>query len=160
VPRVPLPNVGMTFTGEKFNPSPARTLLPGRRSYGLIRQSHMALLSFGSRLVQEVFAGCYQPLLPSGPSRRYLCKSFPGCLIPYPGGPTKCIHLFLPPCHRPSPIRHWVGFSRGTFRGCRYSFREIELTCIRIDRSRAWNHREWLFGRLEDLLVLAGILGC
>jgi len=110
VPRVPLPNVGITPTGETCTPSPARTLLLGHRSYGLIRQSRLALPSFGLSLVQEVFAGCYQPLLPPGSSRRYLCKSFLGCLVPYPGGPTECIYLFLPPCHRPSPREVWVGF--------------------------------------------------
>jgi hypothetical protein len=131
VPRVPSPNVGITRTGEMCTPSPARTLLLGHRSYGLIRQSRLALLSFGLSLVQEVFAGCYQPLLPSGPSRRYLCESFLGCLVPCHGGPTECLYLFLPPCHRPSPREDWVGFpllsanttSRGScFRGCRHSF--------------------------------------
>src|SRR5262249_47708235 len=32
-----------------------------------------------------------------------LRESFLGCLIPYPGGPTACICLFLPLCHRPYP---------------------------------------------------------
>ena len=116
---------------ERRVPPPARTLLPGHRSYGLIRQSRLALLSFGLSLVQEVFAGCYQPLLPPGSSRRYLCESFLGCWVPYHGGPTECIYLFLPPCHRPSPREVWVGFpllsanttSRGgCFRGCRHFF--------------------------------------
>src|ERR1019366_2442357 len=116
---------------EDVRSIPARTLLPGRRSYGLIRQSHLALLSFSLGLVQEVFAGCYQPLLPPGSSRRYLCESFLGCLVPYHGGPTECVYLFLPPCHRPSPREVWVGFpllsanttSRGgCFRGCRHFF--------------------------------------
>src|SRR5215467_13743554 len=31
-------------------------------------------------LSPEVLAGCCEPLLGSGSSRRYLCKSFPGCL--------------------------------------------------------------------------------
>src|SRR5664280_1216290 len=88
---------------EDVRSIPARTLLPGRRSYGLIRQSHLALLAFGLGLVQEVFAGCYQPLLPTGSSRRYLCESFLGCLVPCDGGTTECFYLFLPPCHRPSP---------------------------------------------------------
>ena len=48
--------------------SPARTLLLGHRSYGLIRQSPPAPLSFGLSLVRGVSAGCYQPLLPAGPS--------------------------------------------------------------------------------------------
>ncbi len=34
-------------------------------------------------LVRGVFAGRFQPLLPTGSSRRYLCESFLGCLIPY-----------------------------------------------------------------------------
>src|SRR5258708_5077944 len=54
-------------------------------------------------LVRGVFAGRSQPLLPTGSSRRYLCESFLGCLIPYPGGSTKCFYLFLPLWHRPSP---------------------------------------------------------
>ena len=48
VPRVPSPNVGIVCTGEMCTPSPARTLLLGHRSYGLIRQSRLALLSFGA----------------------------------------------------------------------------------------------------------------
>ena len=128
-------------TGETYTPSPARTLLLGHRSYGLIRQSHLALLSFGLSLVQEVFAGCLQPLLPLGSSRRYLCESFLGCLVPYHGGPTECVYLFLPPCHRPSPREVWVGFpllsanttSRGgCFRGCRHFLyvQASEFACL------------------------------
>ena len=64
---------------------------------------HLALPSFSNCLVRGVLAGCYQPLLPAGSSRRYLCESFPRCLIPCHGGPTRCTHLFLPSCHRPSP---------------------------------------------------------
>jgi hypothetical protein len=62
------------------------------------------------RLVRRVFAGCYQPLLPPGCSRRYLRESFLRCLIPYPGGPTQCVYLLLPVCHRPSPLVNRVGF--------------------------------------------------
>src|SRR6516165_12222035 len=44
---------------------------------------------------------------------------------------TECSHLFLPPCHRPSPTGVWVGlpastrehdFPRSVFRGCRHFF--------------------------------------
>src|SRR5580700_7731938 len=86
--------------------SPARTLLPGHRSYRLIRRSRSTLLSFGLSLVRGVSAGCYQPLLPAGTSRRYLCESFPGCLGPCHGGFAECTCLFLPPCHRPSPVHY------------------------------------------------------
>jgi hypothetical protein len=131
VPRVPLPNGGITRTGETCTPSPARTLLLGHRSYGLIRQSRLALLSFGLSLVQEVFAGCYQPLLPPGSSRRYFCESFLGCLSPCHGAPMECLYLFLPPCHRPSPKGVWVGFplkpANTTFCGAFFEAAAISL---------------------------------
>jgi hypothetical protein len=45
---VPLcPTSALPPSGRR-EPPPARTLLPGLRSYGHIRQSHVALLSFGS----------------------------------------------------------------------------------------------------------------
>ena len=86
--------------------SPAGTLLPGLSSYRLMCQSRSALLSFDLSLVRGVSAGCYQPLLPAGPSRRYLCESFPGCLGPCHGGTAECTCLFLPPRHRPSPVHY------------------------------------------------------
>ena len=43
-----------------------------------------------------VFAGCHQSLLDIGPSRCYLCRSFPRCLDPYPGGFPWCSRPFLP----------------------------------------------------------------
>ena len=55
------------------------------------RRSHSTLLSFGLSLVRGVSAGCNQPLLLAGPSRRYLCESFPACLGPCHGGPMECI---------------------------------------------------------------------
>ena len=63
-------------------PSPARTLLPGHGSYGLIRQSPPAPLSFGLSLVRGVSAGCYQPLLPAGPSRRFSVNPSLGAWAP------------------------------------------------------------------------------
>lgn len=44
---------------------------------------------------QQVFAGCCQPRLQRGPSRRYLHDSFPGCLDPYPGGPFSAFTRFF-----------------------------------------------------------------
>ena len=64
---------------------------------------------FGLGLAQWVLAGCCQPLLGDGPSRRYLRKSFPRCLDPYPGGTLWCVRPFLPIEHRPSPHNYWVG---------------------------------------------------
>jgi hypothetical protein len=53
-------------------------------SYGLMRQSSTLLLPRWYPQ-HEVCAGCRQPLLGEGPSRRCLCASFPACLDPYPG---------------------------------------------------------------------------
>ena len=50
----------------------------------------------GCHLYPAVFAGCCQPLLEDGPSRRYLCKSFPGCLGPDPGGSQGAFACFFP----------------------------------------------------------------
>jgi hypothetical protein len=47
-------------------------------------------------LGRRVFAGCGQPLLGAGPSRRYLCGSFLGCLDLYPGGPQGARARFFP----------------------------------------------------------------
>jgi hypothetical protein len=50
----------------------------------------------GSNLVHKVFAGCCQPLLGIGPSRRYLCESFLTCLDPYPGCSCGALTRFFP----------------------------------------------------------------
>ena len=47
-------------------------------------------------LRQWVFAGCGTSLLGNGPSRRYLRKSFLGCLAPYPGCPSGARARFFP----------------------------------------------------------------
>src|SRR6202158_4671694 len=80
--------------------TPRSSLLPTHSSIPL------ALLSFGLSLVRGVSAGCDQPLLLAGPSRRYLCESFPECLGPCHDGPAGCTWLFLPPRHRPSPVHY------------------------------------------------------
>jgi hypothetical protein len=45
-------------------------------------------------LVWRVLAGCYQSLLPTAASRRYLQQSVLGCWIPYPGG-TPCARAYF-----------------------------------------------------------------
>ncbi len=50
----------------------------------------------GFTLVRQVFAGCRQPLLGVGPSRRYLCESFPTCLDPYSGCSCGACTRFFP----------------------------------------------------------------
>jgi hypothetical protein len=46
---------------------------------------HPPRAAFGS-LMPRVLAGCGEPLLEDGGSRRYLCVSVPRCLDLYPGG--------------------------------------------------------------------------
>jgi hypothetical protein len=99
------PMLALPPSGRR-EPPPAGTLLPGHRSYRLIRQSRSALPYFGLSLVPGVSAGCNQPLLPAGPSRRYLCESFLGCLGPCHGGSAECLCLFLPSRQRPSPVHY------------------------------------------------------
>jgi hypothetical protein len=84
----------LPLSGRRESP-PARTLLPGHGSYGLMRQSLPAPLCFSRSFVRGVFAGCYQPLLPAGPSRRYFCESFLGCLGPYHGGTWSAFACFF-----------------------------------------------------------------
>jgi hypothetical protein len=84
----------------------------------------------GFALVHQVFAGCCEPLLEVGPSRRYLCRSFSRCLAPYPGGTLCCYSPLLHTERRPSPRYDKVGSHntrtaasvRRTFRGCKHSF--------------------------------------
>ena len=92
VPRVPLPDVGVTSMRET-----CFRLLRGHYSPFLALTDSCAnpvwlssTSAFG--LVRGVFAGCYQPLLPPGFSRRYLCESFLRCLVPYPGRSHR-VHL-------------------------------------------------------------------
>ena len=81
---------------EGWHRVPSRRALPLlRRSYELMRQSQI-LHAASPPLLLVVFAGCCQPLLDEGPSRRYLCESFLGCLDPYPAGLQKCTCPLLP----------------------------------------------------------------
>src|SRR3974377_1653677 len=86
-----------------------------------MRRSPPALPSFGFSLVRGVCAGCHQPLLPAGSSRRYSANLSIGCLVPCHGGPTDCLCLFLLLCHRPSPGPQRIGFpllpAKQLFRG-------------------------------------------
>ena len=78
----------------------------------------------------SVRAGCCEPLLGTGSSRRYLRNSFLRCLVLNPDGPTECTCLFLPRRHRPSldpsqvgfPLLPRTRFSAVRFRGCRRTF--------------------------------------
>ena len=49
-----------------------------------------------SSLFRQIFAACRHSLLRVGPSRRYLCESFSGCLDLYPGGSSGAFTRFFP----------------------------------------------------------------
>src|SRR5260370_460437 len=72
----------------------------------------LALLSFGLSLVRGVSAGCDQPLLLAGPSRRYLCESFPECLGPCHGGTWSAPACFFPHVIGLPPYTIEVGLTR------------------------------------------------
>ena len=94
VPRAPLPFPGVTCSGgtsRSIRGSYPSFLAP---TGSCARPSSSHLLDF--RLVRWVFAGCHQSLLEDGPSRRYLCMSFRGCLAPYPGVSPGALSRFFP----------------------------------------------------------------
>ena len=83
-----------------------------------------------SSLFLRVFAGCIESLLPSGPSRRYLCDPCLGAWVPYPATLRRCLCPFLPACPRPHPRVKGFGswddpatqfYAGGLFRGCNHS---------------------------------------
>jgi hypothetical protein len=116
-----------------------RPVLPGPpRSYGLMRQTWILCSPLPSLRV-TVFAGCCEPRLGIGPSRRYLHKSVPRCLVPYPGSPL--VHALvssrraaafptLQPGRRPTSTRT-VTSVRTRFRGCSHSFSFRPRVCSR-----------------------------
>jgi len=96
VPRAPLPETSVTrfrvvlpTTSKGATPSSSllRAHAPDHHPPPGFRVSH---------LDPVVCAGCCQPLLGDGPSRRYLCKSVPRCLGHDPGGSSGAPACFFP----------------------------------------------------------------
>ena len=93
-----------------------------------MRQSS-TLLVLRSHPQHPVCAGCGQPLLGEGPSRRCLCASFPACLDPYPGGSCGAPTRFFPHDSGLPPVRTGSALhnaraatsARRPFRGCSHS---------------------------------------
>src|SRR5215813_3835986 len=110
----PLPALGVTH--RRVVPAPPQRALPLLpRSYGLMRPTTLLAQLSAPLYIPRVFAGCGEPLLEDGGSRRYLCVSVPRCLDLYPGGVVgACTHYFpttigLPPvpmrsAHRNNPL--------------------------------------------------------
>ena len=112
-------------------PPPPRTLLLVHRSYGLMRQSRVALLYFGFWPRSRSLRRLLPALLLPGFSRRYLCESFPRCPSPCPGGLLSAFAWFFPSIHRPSPSFDWVSFPlpsvNTTFHGSAFEAAAISL---------------------------------
>lgn len=84
VPRAPLLHAGVTAVQEASGASSQNITSTSSllRAHAPYRRPPVAS---GIAFLLQVFAGCCQPLLRDGPSRRYLCQSFPTCLDPYSG---------------------------------------------------------------------------
>jgi hypothetical protein len=131
VPRVPLPDVGVTSIRETCPASseditPRSSLLQTHASIPCGSPLLRLLASFVESSQVATSPCCYRDypdVISANPSSDAWSRT--------PAGPTECIYLFLPLCHRPSPCRNWVGFPlfpanttfRGhVFRGCRHFF--------------------------------------
>jgi len=82
-PRAPLPTMGVTH--HRVVPDHLRGHYPSFTAPTGSCVPPYASCGLGCPIPQ-VFAGCGEPLLVEGGSRRYLCVSVPRCLDPYPGG--------------------------------------------------------------------------
>jgi hypothetical protein len=86
VPRAPLPATSVTWDRVASSTTSKSVTSPS----SLVRAHAPNQLPppdfVFPHLFPEVFAGCCEPLLKAASSRRYLCKSFPGCLSHDPVG--------------------------------------------------------------------------
>jgi len=120
-----------------------------------------------------VFAGCCETLLAGGPSRRYLRKSFPRCLVPYPGASPGAPTRYFPgdlglyqlgngSATRTHAVRRLL--YGGPSRGCRHSlmFRPLGLLATQVAPT-AGPHRDsgqpWLLRPSISRFVTLPCLG-
>src|SRR5260370_41252233 len=110
VPRVPLPDVGVTSIRETCSASskditPRSSLLQTHSSIPCSSPLLRPLASFVESSQVATSPCCYRDspdVISANPSAYAWSRT--------PTGPTECIYLFLALCHRPSPCRNWVGF--------------------------------------------------
>src|SRR5215831_4143281 len=80
VPRAPLPDTSVTHV-RVMSSTTSKGVTPSSSLLRAHAPNQFPPLEFVfPHLSPEVLAGCCEPLLGSGSSRRYLCKSFSGCL--------------------------------------------------------------------------------
>ncbi len=94
-PRAPLPVDGVSTLQGRFRHGLESELPDLHRSYGLMRQTKI-LLPTSVPLFRQVFAGCDEPLLEDGPSRRYLCDPCMGAWVRTPPRPSGAFVRFFP----------------------------------------------------------------
>lgn len=152
--REPLCLLGVLPLREEPLPLLRSALPDPYRSYGLMRQTSSLWPALPS-LCAPVFAGCDESLLRRGPSRRYLCASFPRCLDPYPGGvlgaPTHCFPntIGLPPVPMGSANREipLSDFRAGVISGLqsfthvqasRFAATQVAPTAVPISTGQPW----------------------
>ena len=174
---------GPTSSGYSWNPPSAQSPFARKRCYLLHRKvsphvsrHYPAFIAItgscanpnpsprlGITLGQQVFAGCCQPRLGVGPSRRYLCGSFPACLDPYPGGSRGALTRFFPRDFglpdvgtRSAPYDVPTATSVGSlFRGCSHSlmFRPAGLLATPIAPTAVLTHRAAVASTSEPITV-------
>src|SRR5262252_1806439 len=93
-PRVPLRNVGVTSIAETCTVSSE-----GVTPHSSLVRTHAPipspLLTFSRSLVRGVSAGCHQPLLLTGPSRRYFANPSSDACAPTTAGPPSALAWFF-----------------------------------------------------------------
>jgi len=128
---------------ERRYPSPRRALPSLLRSYELMCQCHLPLLSFGLWPMARSLCRLLAAPAASGSSRRYLCESFSGCRALYSGGTQGAFTCFFPwviglpqvlngSAFRMIPLKRL--HSGQTFRSCRHSlmFRPPGLLALQV----------------------------
>jgi len=118
-------------SSERRVPPLGRTLLLRLRSYGLIRQSRLALLYFSLSFDRGVFAGCHQTPAATGIFPTLSLRIFPRMPGPMPRR-SQGVHMPVPSSLSSALPNRGVGrlpastrehdFSRSVFRGCRHFF--------------------------------------
>ena len=95
LPRAPSPEAGVTCLGETFNISSAGVTQPSQLI--LAHAPHqIPPADLGLRPIQQVFAGCCEPLLEGGGSRRYLHSPCVGAWTHTPPRPLGALARFFP----------------------------------------------------------------
>jgi hypothetical protein len=128
VSRAPSPNSGVTSVGETL-PASWESITPP--SLLILVHSPLPLGSLLLRRLARSERPCRLSPVPAahGSFPTLFLRICPWMLDPIPRRYTVCSRLLLRRCHRPSPWKNWVGYSRLSherllaglvFRGCRY----------------------------------------